>query len=278
MSRCRSFCGIIVWDSVLLVSGYLFPSFPRFGKFSAIISSNTFSVPLSLSSPSGTPLHINWHLYIIPEISLPCFFFFFVFLGLCPWHMEIPRLGVESEMQLLSYATATQGLSHVCDLCQSVQQHQILHLLSKARDRSCILMDASGACNLLNHKRDASLSFVKSAFSLLSWLEDFHYFIFQVTHLLFLHYLFCLSSAAQLSLWLMNLLIFSWLSFYQTAILVQYLHLPLKPYRSADQNHSTALAFSPVSAFTAGDCQDARAGLEMKALSVYLIFALIFGS
>ena len=76
----------------------------------------------------------------------------------------------------------------------------------------------------------------------------------------------------------MNLLIFSWLSFYQTAILVQYLHLPLKPYRSADQNHSTALAFSPVSAFTAGDCQDARAGLEMKALSVYLIFALIFGS
>ena len=29
------------------------------------------------------------------------------FLGLHPWHMEIPRLGVESELQLLAYATAT---------------------------------------------------------------------------------------------------------------------------------------------------------------------------
>ena len=25
-------------------------------------------------------------------------FFFLVFLGLCPWHMEIPRLGVELEL------------------------------------------------------------------------------------------------------------------------------------------------------------------------------------
>ena len=35
------------------------------------------------------------------------FFFFFCFLGLHPWHMEVPRLGVESEQQLLAYATAT---------------------------------------------------------------------------------------------------------------------------------------------------------------------------
>ena len=35
------------------------------------------------------------------------FFFFFVFLpflGLLPQHMEVPRLGVESELQLLAYA------------------------------------------------------------------------------------------------------------------------------------------------------------------------------
>ena len=32
---------------------------------------------------------------------------FFVFLGPQVWHMEVPRLGVEPELQLLAYATAT---------------------------------------------------------------------------------------------------------------------------------------------------------------------------
>ena len=35
------------------------------------------------------------------------FFFFFCFLGPHPQHMEVPRLGVELEMQLPAYATAT---------------------------------------------------------------------------------------------------------------------------------------------------------------------------
>ena len=34
-------------------------------------------------------------------------FFFFVFLGPHPWHMEVPRLGVKSELQLPAYTTAT---------------------------------------------------------------------------------------------------------------------------------------------------------------------------
>ena len=44
-------------------------------------------------------------------------FFFFCFLGLHPRDMEVPRLGVESEVQLPTYnrATATPGLSHVCN-------------------------------------------------------------------------------------------------------------------------------------------------------------------
>ena len=33
--------------------------------------------------------------------------FVLVFLGLHPWHMEVPRLGVTSELQLLVYTTAT---------------------------------------------------------------------------------------------------------------------------------------------------------------------------
>ena len=59
--------------------------------------------------------------------------------------MEIPRLGVELELQLLAYATATatQDLSHVCDLYHSSQQCQIPYLLSEARDLTHILMDPS---------------------------------------------------------------------------------------------------------------------------------------
>ena len=63
--------------------------------------------------------------------------------------MEVPRLGVELELQLLTYATATAmwDLSHVCDLHHSSWQHRILYPLSKARDRTLILMDTSWICH-----------------------------------------------------------------------------------------------------------------------------------
>ena len=59
--------------------------------------------------------------------------------------MEVPRLGVESELQLPAYAmvTATPGLSQIFDLHQSSWQCQILNSLSRATDRICILMDTS---------------------------------------------------------------------------------------------------------------------------------------
>ena len=63
-------------------------------------------------------------------------FVLFCFSRLHPWHMEVPRLGVESEIQLLAYTTATtiQNLSHVSNLHNSSQQHQILNQLSEAKD------------------------------------------------------------------------------------------------------------------------------------------------
>ena len=59
--------------------------------------------------------------------------------------MEVPRLGVKSELQLPAYtmATATSALSHVCDLHHSSRQLQILNLLSKAGDQTRVLMDPS---------------------------------------------------------------------------------------------------------------------------------------
>ena len=73
------------------------------------------------------------------------FFFVFVFLGLQPWHMEVPRQGVQSELQLPAYttATATWDPSCVCDLHYSSRQCWILTPLSEARDRTLVLMDTS---------------------------------------------------------------------------------------------------------------------------------------
>ena len=83
------------------------------------------------------PIYISIHLF--HELSL---FFFFGFLGPHLRQMEVPRLGVQLELQLLAHttatatpvtATATQDLSHVFNLHHSSQQRQILNPLSKAR-------------------------------------------------------------------------------------------------------------------------------------------------
>ena len=44
------------------------------------------------------------------------FFFFFAFLGLCLWYMEVPRLGFKSELKMPAYAKTTA----VWDLSMSV--------------------------------------------------------------------------------------------------------------------------------------------------------------
>ena len=60
------------------------------------------------------------------------FFSFLGFLGPYVQHMEVFRLGVESQLQLLTYTTATavQDLSHVCNLHHTSQQCQIPDTLS----------------------------------------------------------------------------------------------------------------------------------------------------
>ena len=57
--------------------------------------------------------------------------------------MQVPRLGVKLEPQLLAYATATAmpDPNSICNLRHSLQQCQILNPLSYARDQTLILMD-----------------------------------------------------------------------------------------------------------------------------------------
>ena len=73
------------------------------------------------------------------------FYFIFSFLGPHPWHMEVPRLRVKSELQLPAYptATATPDPRQTPDLCRRWRQRWILNPLSEARDPTCILMEAS---------------------------------------------------------------------------------------------------------------------------------------
>ena len=56
------------------------------------------------SRHNSTVLPAALSLVPLPSLLL---FFFFVFTGLHPWHMEVPRLGVKSELQLPAHAMAT---------------------------------------------------------------------------------------------------------------------------------------------------------------------------
>ena len=63
-------------------------------------------------------------------------------------HREVPRLGVELELQLPAYtaATAMWDPRHIFHLQHSSWQHRILNPLSEARDRTRDLMVPSWNC------------------------------------------------------------------------------------------------------------------------------------
>ena len=78
--------------------------------------------------------------------------------------MEVPKLGVKSELQPLAYATATAiatpDLSRISDLHHSLWQHQTLNPLSRARGQTCILMDTSWVLNLMSHNGNSTWEFL----------------------------------------------------------------------------------------------------------------------
>ena len=59
--------------------------------------------------------------------------------------MGVSRVGVKRELKLLAYITvaARPDPSHVCKLHHSSRQCWILNPPSKARDRTCVLIDIS---------------------------------------------------------------------------------------------------------------------------------------
>ena len=90
---------------------------------------------------------VRWYLIVVLFcFVLFCFVFgLFVFLGHHPRPVEVPRIGVKLELKPLAYAIATTTWD-LGNLCYSSQQRWILNPLSKARDQTLILMDASQVC------------------------------------------------------------------------------------------------------------------------------------
>ena len=87
------------------------------------------------STPNSPPLN-----FMLPEFLevVIYLFIYFCFVGPHLWHMVLPRLGVQLELQPPAYTTAaaTQDLSHICKLHHSSRQCWILNPLSKARDQT----------------------------------------------------------------------------------------------------------------------------------------------
>ena len=83
-------------------------------------------------------------------------------MGLHRQHLEVPGLGVESELQLLAYTTATavQDPICICDLLHSSWQCQILNPLREAGNRTRILMDTGQVRYPLNHHRNSCYFFI----------------------------------------------------------------------------------------------------------------------
>ena len=82
-------------------------------------------------SPDNASLIIIYLYGLLNKGASHLFIFFFLQLHL--WHMEIPRLGVELELQLpaCTTATATPDLSRICNRHCSLWQCWILNPLSK---------------------------------------------------------------------------------------------------------------------------------------------------
>ena len=80
------------------------------------------------------PLGIHQSTLCFCEVEpLTCFwFFFFLRWELHLWHMDVPRLGVQSEL-------------HCCPT-PLLLERQILHPQSKARDRTCVLVGTGLVC------------------------------------------------------------------------------------------------------------------------------------
>ena len=131
-----------------------------------------------LISSGGFHLNGYWMMSFLPSFlppSLSLFLSFFFFLGVHLGHMEVPSLGVHSELELPATAAATRDLSQILNLCHSLKQRQILNSLTEAGDGTRILIDTSWVLNPLSRNGNSMMSFFRGnleSYWKLSWALD----------------------------------------------------------------------------------------------------------
>ena len=117
-------------------------------------NSNTLCFSFAFSSPRETYLICSISSQIDTLRSAPFFFPFLFFLSFsfCLFLFTATPLAYDSswtrvklELQLQAYATAmaTLDLSHICNLCCTLQKCWMLIPLSKARDQTLVLKDTT---------------------------------------------------------------------------------------------------------------------------------------
>ena len=165
-------------------------SYPlRLGSF-PLFRSLIFFFPFwqLLYTPFSPPSSLGFHIQHIPTFILLLLLFYSISLFLGPhlWHVEVPRLGVESEMQLPAYATATARPDQrcVCDLHHSLLQCQILNPLSEVRDTSQV-------CHPLSHKCLHLISRVHGAWKFWALPRSHAFYIFSLFFFQKKNFFFC---------------------------------------------------------------------------------------
>ena len=89
------------------------------------------------------------------------------------WHMNIPRRGIKSELQLPACATAPTppDVSCTCDLWRSLRQHPILHPLNKDGNQTRLLRDTSRILNPLSHNGNSCCGVLQNTYPV-PWLGE----------------------------------------------------------------------------------------------------------
>ena len=118
----------------------------REAAFLARLCRGDLSVGLGVDSEQ--PLLAGGEGFPGKDTEKPRLIFLIFFLGPHLRHMEVPRLGVDSELQLPTYttATATSDPGRDCNLHHSSRQRQILNPLRETRDQTRNLMVPSRIC------------------------------------------------------------------------------------------------------------------------------------
>ena len=103
-----------------------------------------------------------------PVIQFTHLFTYFCFLGLHLQHVEVPRLGIESELQLLAYTTATamRDLSHVWNLCHRSFARSLTHWARPGIEPSASLI-LVGIVTPLSHIWSSTIH----SFEVYNWID-----------------------------------------------------------------------------------------------------------